>query len=99
MKASSSFAIRTAAATVLSAAMLLTGCVDAMPALTAEQSELIAEYAAGLILKYSPRYNYKIAGGDQVVAAREELAQETGISEEEIGDVYRLSGYRIEDLE
>lgn len=29
----------------------------------------------------------------------EELAQETGISEEEIGDVYRLSGYRIEDLE
>ncbi len=28
-----------------------------------------------------------------------ELAQETGIPEEEIRDVYRISGYVIEDLE
>ncbi len=28
-----------------------------------------------------------------------ELAEETGIPEEEIRDVYRLSGYVIEDLE
>ena len=38
-------------------AVLLTGCVDSMPELTAEQSEIIAEYAAGLLLKYSSNYN------------------------------------------
>lgn len=51
-------------------ALLLTGCVDAMPELTAEQSELVAEYAAGLILKYSPKYNYKLVSDEEVAAAR-----------------------------
>ena len=50
-------------------AILLTGCVDSMPELTAEQSEIIAEYAAGLLLKYSPNYNYKIASEEEVAAA------------------------------
>lgn len=49
--------------------VLLTGCVDSMPELTAEQSEIIAEYAAGLLLKYSPRYNYKIVSEEEVAAA------------------------------
>ena len=59
-------------------AMLLTGCVDSMPELTAEQSEMIAEYAAGLLLKYSPYYNYKIASEEEVAAAmavREEVPE------------------------
>ena len=59
-------------------AMLLTGCVDSMPELTAEQSEMIAEYAAGLLLKYSPYYNYKIASEEEVaaaMAAREEVPE------------------------
>lgn len=63
------------------AAVLLTGCVDAMPDLTAEQTELIAEYAAGLILKYSPKYNYKIVSDEEVAAARE-LMQEAPETEE-----------------
>lgn len=50
-------------------AVLLTGCVDAMPELTAEQSDIIAEYAAGLLLKYSSNYNYKIASEEEVAAA------------------------------
>lgn len=57
-------------------AVLLTGCVDSMPELTAEQSDIIAEYAAGLLLKYSPNYNYKIASEEEVAAAmavREEV--------------------------
>ena len=51
-------------------AMLLTGCVDSMPELTAEQSEMVAEYAAGLILKYSPKYDYKIVSEEEVAAAK-----------------------------
>jgi len=50
-------------------AVLLTGCVDSMPELTDEQSDIIAEYAAGLLLKYSPNYNYKIASEEEVAAA------------------------------
>ncbi len=50
-------------------AMLMTGCVDHMPELTAEQSEIISEYAAGLLLKYSSNYNYKIASEEEVAAA------------------------------
>lgn len=50
-------------------AMLLTGCIDAMPELTAEQSDIITEYAAGVLLKYSSNYNYKIADEEEVLAA------------------------------
>lgn len=50
-------------------AVLLTGCVDSMPELTAEQSDIIAEYAAGLLLKYSSNYDYKIASEEEVAAA------------------------------
>ncbi len=61
-------------------AILLTGCVDSMPELTAEQSEIIAEYAAGLLLKYSPNYNYKIASEEEVAAA---MAAKKEVSETE----------------
>lgn len=50
-------------------AALLTGCVDHMPELTAEQSDIIAEYAAGLLLKYSSNYSYKIVSEEEVAAA------------------------------
>lgn len=59
-------------------AALLTGCVDSMPDLTAEQSDIIAEYAAGLLLKYSSNYNYKIASEEEVaaaMAARQEVSE------------------------
>ncbi|MDE7479096.1 MAG: hypothetical protein K2M91_14350 [Lachnospiraceae bacterium] len=56
-------------------AMLLTGCVDAMPELTTEQSDIIAEYAAGLLLKYSSNYNYKIVSDKEVAAAMAELQE------------------------
>ena len=58
--------------------ILLTGCVDSMPNLTKEQSGMIAEYAASLLLKYSPNYNYKIVSEQEVAAAR--------IAEQEIAD-------------
>ena len=55
-------------------ASLLTGCVDAMPDLTEEQSALIAEYAADMLLKYSPNYNYRIE--DEEALAEEETTEE-----------------------
>ncbi len=64
-------------------AVLLTGCVDSMPELTAEQSEIIAEYAAGLLLKYSSNYNYKIASEEEVAAALAAAEQEVSEPETE----------------
>lgn len=58
---------------------LLTGCVDHMPEMTEEQSALIAEYAADLLLKYSPNYNYKIA--DEEVMVEEETTEEVTTEE------------------
>ncbi|MDE5696636.1 MAG: hypothetical protein K2I96_04365 [Lachnospiraceae bacterium] len=69
-------------------AVLLTGCVDAMPELTDEQSEIIAEYAAGLLLKYSPNYNYKIVSEEEVaaaMAARQEVSEPETENETETG--------------
>ncbi len=67
-------------------AVLLTGCVDSMPELTAEQSDIIAEYAAGLLLKYSSRYDYKIASEEEVaaaIAARQETSEPETQQEQE----------------
>ncbi len=68
---------------VVIATGLLTGCVDHMPEMTEEQSALIAEYAADMLLKYSPNYNYKIA--DEEVLA--EVVEET-VTEEETEEAF-----------
>lgn len=69
-------------------AVLLTGCVDVMPELTDEQSDMISEYAAGLLLKYSPNYNYKIVDDSIVAAAMEaeNTTEEESIEEEALED-------------
>lgn len=57
---------------------LLTGCVDHMPEMTQEQSDLIAEYASDLLLKYSPNYEYRLAEEELVVEMlTEEQSEET----------------------
>lgn len=58
------------------AAGLLTGCIDNMPEMTEEQSALIAEYAADMLLKYSPNYNYKIADEEELVEETQEAETE-----------------------
>ena len=77
-------------------AMLLTGCIDAMPELTAEQSDIITEYAAGVLLKYSSNYNYKIADEEEVLAAmaaRQEAAEpETAAETETETDIVQAEG-------
>lgn len=61
-------------------AVMLTGCVDSMPDMTAEQSDIVAEYAAGLLLKYSPNYNYRLVSDDELALA---LAQQKALEEAE----------------
>lgn len=70
-------------------AALLTGCVDSMPDLTADEAAMISEYAAGLLLKYSRNYDYKIASEQEVAAARaaeqtklEDSTQQENLQEE-----------------
>lgn len=58
------------------AAGLLTGCVDHMPEMNEEQSALIAEYAADLLLKYSPNYDYKLVDEEVLAEAVEETVTE-----------------------
>ncbi len=61
-------------------ACMLTGCIDSMPDMTEEQSELVAEYAADMLLKYSPNYHYRIADEEEVASAEAEM--ETSREEE-----------------
>lgn len=69
-------------------ASLLTGCIDRMPDMTEEQSALIAEYAADMLLKYSPNYTYKIADKEELVEeatieeATEEVSEEAATEEQ-----------------
>lgn len=64
-------------------ALLLTGCVDSMPNLTREQSEMISEYAATLLLKYSPNYNYRIVD-EEIIAQAAILEQESETLTQEV---------------
>lgn len=61
-------------------ACMLTGCIDSMPDMTEEPSELVAEYAADMLLKYSPNYHYRIADEEEVASAEAEM--ETSQEEE-----------------
>ena len=66
-------------------ACMLTGCIDSMPDMTEEQSELVAEYAADMLLKYSPNYHYRIADEEEVASAESEMetSQEEETTQEE----------------
>lgn len=61
---------------------LMTGCVDHMPEMTQEQSDLIAEYAADLLLKYSPNYEYRLADEALLVEGSTEVMSEAETEEE-----------------
>ena len=74
-------------------AVMLTGCIDSMPEMTSDESDMVAEYAAGLLLKYSPNYNYMLVSDDELAAALNQraleeqlLAAETQQTDEEEAD-------------
>ena len=58
------------------AAVMLTGCIDSMPEMTSDQTDMVAEYAAGLLLKYSPNYNYMLVSDDELAIALNQRALE-----------------------
>jgi hypothetical protein len=60
----------------------MTGCgIDAMPELTQEESAIISEYAAGLLLKYSPNYDYKIVDDVESLSSGEDSQEVSEIAE------------------
>lgn len=62
--------------------LLMTGCgLDAMPDLTDEESAIITEYAAGLLLKYSPNYDYKIVDDVGLLTLEEQTEEESEVVE------------------
>ena len=70
--------------------VMLTGCIDAMPDMTEEQENMVAEYAAGLLLKYSPNYDYRLVSEreiEETIQAENEAAlqkETTQIQESEM---------------
>jgi hypothetical protein len=55
----------------------MTGCgLDAMPDLTDEESAIITEYAAGLLLKYSPNYNYRLVDDVEDLEPEDEIIEQ-----------------------
>lgn len=67
------------------AAALLSGCGDEMPDLTQEETELITEYAVGVLLKYDKYYSSRLVDTTTYDDVTEEIPEETAevISEEE----------------
>ncbi len=62
----------------VAAAFLMTGCGE-MPELTQEESELISEYAVGVLLKYDTTYNNRLVD----TPADDPAEEETELPEEE----------------
>lgn len=62
----------------VAAAFLMTGCGE-MPELTQEESELISEYAVGVLLKYDTAYNNRLVD----TPADDPAEEETELPEEE----------------
>lgn len=58
---------------MICAATILSGCGSAIPDMTEEQTMIISEYAAGLLLKYDKNYNARVV---DTTAYHEKLAEE-----------------------
>lgn len=77
-------------------ASVLTGCVDNMPELTEEQSQLIAEYAADLLMEYSPNYGPRVV---DVEESAEETTQETFVEDADEEDAQEVKETETEEAD
>lgn len=72
--------------------VLLTGCAESIPDMTEEQSAMVAEYAAGLLLKYDKNYSgalpeiVEVLPEEEIESAPEEQVEESSETEESISD-------------
>lgn len=64
---------------------IMTGCGKVQD-LTDDETRLIAEYAADLLLKYDISYEDRISEGDDKIRRKEEASSEIDISTEQISD-------------
>lgn len=66
-------------------AALVTGCGAAMPDLTQEETELISEYAVGVLLKYDKHHSSRLIDTTEYDAAAEDMKEDISeeVSEEE----------------
>lgn len=74
--------------------VMLVGCIDSMPDMTAEQSDLVSEYAAGLLLKYSSNYDYMLVSDEELA-----IAQENALEEETLAEATTVQESTQEDSE
>ncbi len=65
------------------AAALLAGCGAAMPDLTQEETDLISEYAVGVLLKYDKKHSGRLVDTSAYDAAVEETQEEPAEAPEE----------------
>lgn len=79
----------------IAAAVLLAGCGADMPELTQEETDLISEYAVGVLLKYDKRHSSRLVDTEGYDTASAEVSEEdtpekkpeeTSLPEEEVQD-------------
>lgn len=77
--------------------MAVSGCGNAIPDMSEEQGAIVAEYAAGLLLKYDKNYTTRLVEGEAAASEQEEEEKESSgqetaeqekdsVSENEIAD-------------
>lgn len=69
----------------IAAAAFLTGCGSDMPDLTQEETDLISEYAVGVLLKYDKYHSSRLVDTTGYEADEEEITEETPEEEPEQG--------------
>ena len=67
---------KTACVAALCATVLMTGCGSAIPDMTEEETQIVAEYAANLLLKYDKNYEVKVVDTTAYHKEEERKAEE-----------------------
>lgn len=69
----------------IAAAVFMTGCGVSVPELTQEETDLISEYAVGILLKYDKNHSGRLVDTTGYEAAEEEVLEEASKEETEPG--------------
>lgn len=80
--------------------VMLTGCIDAMPDMTEEQENMVAEYAAGLLLKYSPNYDYRLVSErelEETIQTENEAALQEETTQMQESEMEETEPYKTEE--
>lgn len=79
----------------ISIACVLTGCGKKMPELTEEENQMIAEYAAGMLLKYDKGYNNRLVDTSAYEVTEEDISEQT----EEMAEEEQTKAEPVEETE